>query len=279
MQTTIQYVEKELGDLYPNSEIQAFIRIIFEYVCGLDYTGLLLQKDKSLSRTDRRKIEGIVQRLKKFEPIQYVLGETEFFGLKLKVSPDVLIPRPETEELVYWMSKSSWPSNPVFLDVGTGSGCIALALKRRIPNAKIFAADISEQALKIADENAISNDLEVEFIHFDILKWKERSWPFFDGIVSNPPYVREFEKTQMQANVLEYEPKTALFVKDDDPLLFYREIGYLSRKYLKPKGKLYFEINEGLADESIQLLKNMQFKQIEIKKDIHGKNRMLKAVK
>lgn len=279
MQTTIQYIEKELGNFYPNSEIRGFIRIIFEYVCGLDYTGMFLQKHRQVSESDRKKIEGIVQRLKHLEPIQYILGETDFWGMKLKVNPDVLIPRPETEELVLWMSENSWADSLSMLDVGTGSGCIAMALKKLLPYAKISAIDISKQALKTATKNAASNGLEVNFIHFDILKWNEKNWPFFDAIVSNPPYVRELEKKQMQANVLEFEPEEALFVPDNDPLIFYRTIGHFAKHYLKPGGKLFFEINEGLGEETFQLIKSIGFKHIILKQDIHGKNRMLKAEK
>ena len=279
MQTTIQYIEKELADLYPKSEMQGFIRIIFEYVCGFDYTGLLLHKNEKLNVAHRKKIEKIVARLKQFEPIQYILGETEFFGLKLKVKPGVLIPRPETEELVEWMTETTWPANPKILDVGTGSGCIALALKNKLPHAEISAVDFSEEALQTANENAALNDLEVEFIQSDILQWTKTNWPLFDGIVSNPPYVRELEKKEMQANVLKYEPETALFVPDDDPLIFYHQIGHFAQRYLKTKGKLFFEINETMGEQIVHFLEHTGFKNVELKKDLHGKNRMIKAEK
>lgn len=280
MQTTIQYIEKELADLYPKSEIQGFIRIIFEHVCGFGYTGFLLHKYEEIKVVHRKEIEEIVERLKQFEPLQYILGETEFFGLKLKVKPGVLIPRPETEELVQWMTKTPWPPNPKILDVGTGSGCIALALKKKLPDAKISAIDFSAEALKTATENAALNDLEVELIHFDILQWMTKTtWPLFDGIVSNPPYVRELEKAQMQPNVLQYEPETALFVPDNDPLIFYRQIGHFAQHYLKSGGKLFLEINENLGEETFRLLRRTGFKNIVMKKDIHGKNRMIKAAK
>lgn len=279
MQTTIQYIEKELADLYPKSEMQGFIRIIFEYVCGFDYTGLLLHKNEKLNVAHRKEIEKIVTRLKQFEPIQYILGETEFFGLKLKVKPGVLIPRPETEELVEWMTETTWPANPKILDVGTGSGCIALALKNKLPHAEISAVDFSEEALQTANENAALNDLDVEFIHSDILQWTKTNWPLFDGIVSNPPYVRELEKKEMQANVLKYEPETALFVPDDDPLIFYHQIGHFAQRYLKTKGKLFFEINETMGEQIVHFLEHKGFKNVELEKDLHGKNRMIKAEK
>lgn len=279
MQTTIQYIEKELADLYPKTEIDGFVRIIFEFVCGLTYTGLILQKDNKISVPQLAQIEAIVQRLKRFEPIQYILGETEFYGLKLKVNPGILIPRPETEELVQWMVESPWSKIPDILDVGTGSGCIALALKKHLPEAKISAIDFSEEVLETAIENAEKNNLDVEFIPYDILQWSKREWPYFDGIVSNPPYVREKEKKQMHPNVLEFEPGTALFVPDENPLIFYREIGHFAFNYLKPGGTLFFEINENFGDEMTQLLKRIGFKNVILRKDIHGKNRMIKGEK
>jgi len=279
MQTTIQYIEKELADLYPKSEIQGFIRIIFEYVCGYDYTGLLLHKNEEINVAHQKEIEEIVLRLKRFEPIQYILGETEFHGLKLKVKPGVLIPRPETEELVQWMSETTWPPKAKILDVGTGSGCIALALKNKLPHAEISAIDFSKEALQTATENAALNDLEVEFIQSDILQWSKINWPLYDGIVSNPPYVRELEKKEMQANVLKYEPETALFVPDDDPLIFYHQIGHFAQHYLKAEGKLFFEINESMGEQIVHFLEQIGFKNIELRKDLNEKNRMIKAVK
>jgi release factor glutamine methyltransferase len=279
MQTTIQYIKKELAELYPKNEISGFIRIIFEFVCGWNYTELILQKDKKLGVAQLQQMEEIVQRLKRFEPIQYILGETEFFGLTLKVNPGVLIPRPETEELVKWITETVWPSKSTILDVGTGSGCIVLALKKQLPQTEISALDISEQAIQTATKNAELNNLKIEFIQSDILKWRKKNWPFFECIVSNPPYVRELEKKQMHSNVLKYEPENALFVSNNDPLIFYREIGHFAIKYLNPGGKLFFEINENFGIETVQLLKHIGFRNIELKKDIHGKNRMIKGVK
>ncbi len=277
MQTTIQYIKKELANLYPQSEVQAFVQIIFEYVCSLDYTGLILNREKEISTEQYLQVEKIVRRLKTFEPIQYIIGETDFLGMKLKVNPSVLIPRPETEELVQWISETSFSAIPGILDIGTGSGCIALALKKQIPNASVFALDVSEKALQTATENALNNKLEVEYIHFDILNWRKREWPSFDVVVSNPPYVRELEKKQMDRNVLAFEPSSALFVDDGNPLIFYREIGMFAHRYLKPEGKLFFEINENLGDEMSKLMEDLAFKQIEIRKDINGKERMLKC--
>lgn len=279
MQTTIQYIEKELGGLYPKTEILGFIRLIFENVCQLNYTDLVLRKNERINSLTKGKIERIIERLKKFEPIQYILGETEFMGLKINVNPSVLIPRPETEELAYWIVESEDLNSLRILDVGTGSGCIALALKNQIHAANILAIDISEKALEVAKQNAFQNKLEIDFFKADILIWENKSWANFDVIVSNPPYVRELEKERMQANVLEFEPANALFVTNSDPLIFYRRIGEFALKYLKNNGWLFFEVNEILGEEMTHLLQNLGFKNIQIRKDINGKNRMLRCNK
>jgi len=275
MKSTIQYIEKELAGVYPNTEIDGFTRLIFEAICGWGFTEQVAKKHERISVTDFEKIESIVSRLKKFEPIQYILKETEFYGLKLKVNPSVLIPRPETEELVQWILQSKLPANARILDIGTGSGCIALALKNQLKNSEITGIDISEMALETATKNARLNNLDVRFFQADILKWEAFSWEKYDIIVSNPPYIRESEKQQMHANVLEYEPTNALFVTDNDPLVFYRAISAFAKKYLTEKGRLYFEINENLGSEMSQLLLENGFRDIEISNDINGKNRMV----
>lgn len=279
MEATIQYIEKELRGLYPQTEVRGFTRLILEHVCGMNYTQQVLRRNEIIDSSSKGKIEKIVQRLKSYEPIQYILGETEFFGLRLKVAPGVLIPRPETEELVQWIVDSAKPADPSILDVGTGSGCIALALKNDMKNARVSAVDFSEQALEIARKNARINQLDVEFIHADILNWQNFNWERFDVIVSNPPYVREQEKKAMQPNVLKFEPEKALFVSDDKPLVFYREIARFAQKYLKDEGELFFEINENLGGETTELLLGENFSDVELKKDLHGKMRMLKCRK
>ena len=275
MNATIQYINSELGDLYPVSEIEGFTRIIFETVCGWSFTDQVVKKHVKIQETDFSRIQKIVFRLKKFEPVQYILGETEFYGLKLTVNPSVLIPRPETEELVHWIVKSNIPENSKVLDVGTGSGCIALALKRQLKNTEITGIDISENALEVARLNALKNNLDVNFFKADILNWEVTKWDEFTVIVSNPPYIRENEKTQMLPNVLNYEPQNALFVSDGDPLVFYRSIAAFAKKYLVGKGMLFFEINENLGSEMIHLLKEFGFSDFEIRKDINGKNRII----
>ena len=275
MKATIQYLKNELEGLYPITEIEGFARIIFEAVCGWGFTEQVVKRNEEISPTDFRQINEIVLRLKNFEPIQYILGETEFYGLKIKVNPSVLIPRPETEELVQWITQCNLPENSRILDIGTGSGCIALALKSKLKNAEIFGVDISENALQVARQNAKTNNLNVVFFQADILNWEHSDWKTFDVIVSNPPYVRESEKKQMKDNVLRYEPKNALFVADNDPLVFYRTISAFAKKYLADNGRLYFEINENLGSEMNKLIIDFGFCDFEIRKDINGRNRMI----
>ena len=279
MQATIQYIKKELAELYPETEVQGFIRLLLESVCGWNYTAQILKKNEKVEESDFRKIKRLVSRLKEFEPIQYILGETEFMNLKLKVNRSILIPRPETEELVNWIIETNKIDSPRILDIGTGSGCIPLALKGRIKSAIISAVDISAKALEVAQQNAINNNLDVHFFETNILNWENNSWNFFDIIVSNPPYVREVEKQKMNRNVLNHEPQNALFVTDEKPLVFYEEIAEFAKKYLIKKGKLFFEINEYLGNEMCNLLKNKGFTEIELRQDINGKNRMISCTK
>jgi release factor glutamine methyltransferase len=191
----------------------------------------------------------------------------------------VLIPRPETEELVHWILKDSLPEKPSIIDLGTGSGCIAIALKDQIKDAKVFGADVSVAALNIANENADLNKMEVDFFLFDILQRESLGFMQFDLMVSNPPYVRKSEEAMMAPNVLAHEPHTALFVPDEDPLIFYRKIADLAKGQLNPSGKLYFEINEAFGDEMVQMLSEKGFTSVELKKDFNGKDRMIRATK
>lgn len=275
MQTTIQYISSELKNLYPEPEVKSFVRMIIEHVCGWDFTTQILRKDELLSGEQLNKIKAIVSRLKSFEPIQYILEETEFYGLKLTVDSSVLIPRQETEELVQWITTINLLPNCTILDIGTGSGCIALALKKILKNAKISGVDISESALELARKNAVRNNLEVDFFQTDILNRGNRSWDIFDVIVSNPPYVRISEKAEMKTNVLAHEPEKALFVSDEDPLIFYRTIVDFAKQHLIANGMLFFEINEYLGDEMTQLLYEKGFREIQLRKDLNNKNRML----
>ncbi len=250
---------------------------------------LALNPEAVLDGLHLKQWKSIVADLKRQKPIQYILGETEFFGLKFEVNENTLIPRPETEELVQWIiddeKKREYKTGCKILDIGTGSGCIAVSLAKNIPRTEVFAIDVSEQALTTAIKNASINAVNVHFINANVLALDDLNNfhadtghpTFFDVIVSNPPYVRNLEKAEIKPNVLEYEPHLALFVEDTDALLFYRKIAQLALKNLSPKGKLYFEINQYLGNETVQLLESLGFKNIELRKDIYGNDRMVSA--
>ena len=277
---TITFIKKELKNYYNEREIQSFISIIFEHLLNYSRIDLLTKTDTNLSNSLVSQIEEIINQLKQHKPIQYIIGETEFYGLKFNVAPAVLIPRPETEELIEWITDENINKKINILDIGTGSGCIAISLAKNIPGAKVDAIDISEEAIKVAKQNAETNNVKINFLHFDILnieKWHEIKTKY-DIIVSNPPYVRELEKEMMEKNVLEYEPETALFVSDEKPLIFYETIADFAKQKLNNNGKLYFEINEYLGKETAEMLKSKNFKNIEIRKDINGRDRMTRAV-
>jgi release factor glutamine methyltransferase len=227
------------------------------------------------------KFEALTQ-LKQEKPIQYILEEAHFMGLSLKVNENVLIPRPETEELVKWIvddDKVKETRKIRILDIGTGSGCIAIALAKEIPNAKVYAIDISPKAIEVAKQNALDNEVSVDFIVADILNLNLNLNLEFDVIVSNPPYVRELEKEEIQNNVKQYEPAQALFVPDNNALLFYDAIAEFSQKQLNYEGKLYLEINQYLAEETKILFQAKKFKKVILKKDIFENHRMLRCIK
>lgn len=267
----------ELQNLYPESEIQSFFYILIAFKLKLNKVDLALKPDLNFTDNELLFFQNSVSKLKKQIPIQYITGETEFFGLSFRVNEHVLIPRPETEELVQWILEA-YPSNTPLkiLDIGTGSGCIAISLAKNLRKAQVIALDISSAALEIAEQNAFQNKVDVRFIEKDILT-EENLLDTFDIIVSNPPYVRMSEKKHMAANVIENEPKIALFVKDDNPLVFYEKITSLAKKHLKTNGTLYFEINQYLGSRMKALLKLNDFKNIELKKDIFQVDRMMKA--
>lgn len=278
MQASIAYIRKELESYYPKKEIDGFIRLIFSILKGYNSIDLIIKKDENLNEDDRFRIVEITNRLKKYEPIQYILGEMEFYGLKFQVNPDVLIPRPETEELIDWILKDITKTNLQILDIGTGSGCIPVSLKKYIPEATITGCDISDKALKTAIYNAKLNEVEATFFHLDILNpVLPKSLPKLDITVSNPPYITEKEKKLMHDNVLKFEPSSALFVPDDNPLIFYKAIASFCSQNLKKEGKLYLEINESYGQECINMLQENNFINVQIRKDINGKNRMLSA--
>ena len=267
-----------LFELYGTEEVESFLYIILENKHHLKRLDLALNIDLKFSVAEIQVWNTILEKLKLEIPIQYIIGTTSFFGLEFEVNENVLIPRPETEELVDWIIQKSevrsQKSEVKILDIGTGSGCIAISLAKNLPNSEVFALDVSEKALQIAQKNAISNEVEVTFIEKNILKTEDLEQNF-DVIVSNPPYVRNLEKHEIKKNVLDNEPHLALFVDDNDALLFYRKIAELALKSLTKNGTLYFEINQYLGQETYDLLQKMNFKNIELKKDIYGNDRMI----
>lgn len=312
MTETVAYIRNSLKDFYPPEETQALVRLIMERVCGLSTYQLLLGKGKELSDTEKSRIEEIVKGLRSYKPIQYLLGIADFYGMEFKVNPAVLIPRPETAELVERIIKDYPGQAPHILDIGTGSGCIAIALAKHLPKAKVMAMDISPEALAVAEENARLNQVSVSFLEGDILSERdprflywERPFPrqettvSYTGngsslcrermedltspieevncIVSNPPYIMEKEKAGMEANVLENEPHLALFVPDDDPLLFYRAIARFGQRHLAEGGHLYFEINALCGKETVAMLRQANYTEVELIQDLYGKDRIVIA--
>lgn len=275
------FIQKELSGIYPKNELNSLIKTIFSDVFMTDSVQMITQEQKKLSLSQSNKLIEITERLKKHEPIQYIVGYTEFYGLKILVNRDVLIPRPETEELVdIIINNHKHIKTLKILDIGTGSGCIAIALAKNIQDSKVFALDICDKALKTTRINALENNVNITVIQEDILSIKKTiSDDPFDIIVSNPPYVRNSEKKKMEKNVLDWEPAKALYVDDKAPLVFYEAIIKQSRKLLNKGGIIYFEINENLGSEMDMLLQREQFSQIRIIQDLQKKNRFVSAVK
>ena len=275
----IEIFESELKPFYPIEEIKGFIKWSFMHTCNYSSLDLTINSKSFLSKGHSEQLLIIIVRLKTFEPIQYIIGETEFYKLKIKVNPNVLIPRPETEELVDWIIKENKDKSITILDIGTGSGCIAIALKKNIPLATIIAIDISENALNLAKENALLNGVSIDFRKINILDNTEwNTLPKIDYVVSNPPYVTHLEKPQLEKNVLDYEPHLALFVPDEKPLLFYKEILDFALEKLNKEGVVYCEINENKVLELINLFGEKGLKDFEFRKDIRGKDRMMKVI-
>lgn len=270
----------ELSPLYQATEAQAMARILIEKVTGKRFHDTIVTPNIILHDDKIVELKQYISQLKLQKPIQYILGEVEFFGIRLKVNENVLIPRPETEELVDWVLKTNPHASPTILDIGTGSGCIAIALAKNISNAKIHAMDISSDAIAVASENAITNNTKINFIEQDILTlpYSITGSPF-DIIVSNPPYIRESEKVLMRPNVLENEPELALFVNDSNPLVFYKAIANAAKRHLKSEGYIFCEINEAFGIETATIYQEMGFVDVTIRKDINGKERMVRAKK
>ena len=291
------YFIQELSPIYDEGEVESFFYLILENKHQLKRIDFALQNDLVFSEKEIQNWNSIIEQLKQEIPIQYLLGKTSFHGLDFEVNENVLIPRPESEELVDWIIES-WKLGVESLklevageglnalDIGTGSGCIAISLAKNLQNFQVFAIDVSEKAIETAEKNAEKNNVSIHFIETDILKLnylEELSTSNFllpakyNIIVSNPPYVRHLEKAEIKRNVLDNEPHLALFVDDNDALIFYRKIAELALKKLSKKGKLYFEINQYLGKETVDLLAKMNFKNIELRKDIYGNDRMIRC--
>lgn len=274
---------EQLETYYPQEEIKSILYLLFEEYCQMKRTDIMLNPTKTLSESQSRKVSQAIDDLKKYKPIQYIIGKTNFYGLDFIVTPAVLIPRAETEELVQWIIEENESYNLGeehrvldVLDIGSSSGCISISVSKNISKTSVLGIDINEEALKIAVKNNELNNTNVDFKCYDILD--ESNWAQlhkFDIIVSNPPYIRESERQQMSKNVIDYEPESALFVSDEDPLIFYRTILKFSQNHLKPRGKVYFEINEAFGEEMRQLLIDYGFSDIVLKRDMNGRDRMV----
>lgn len=276
---------QELDALYNPNEVSSFFNWLIEHYLHLKPLVMIMNPEYTVTKSEEQPLFEALSQLKLNKPIQYIIGSTEFYGLSFLVNEHTLIPRPETEELVSKVladhSSRSNDSKLTILDIGTGSGCIAVTLAKHLSDAHVTAIDISEDALKIAKQNAILNEVNVSFLKGDILKFDDviLDQAPFDVIVSNPPYVRNSEKSEIRPNVLDHEPHQALFVNDNDPLVFYRSICEFAVNHLKPKGILYFEINEYLGQDMVELVESYEFQNIELIKDMAGKDRMLKAIR
>ena len=277
MHPVLHEIRDALRGYYSDSEALALAKMLLVEVFGFSTLELYGGKDKEFSEKHRSVLAEMIRRLQKNEPIQYIIGIESFCGLTFEVDPNVLIPRPETQELVSWIVEDCRADEAVrILDVGTGSGCIPVSLAKQLPKAEVESWDISEGALEVASRNCERNGVKVLLRQKDVLNAAPEG-VFYDVIVSNPPYIADKEKVDMEANVLDWEPSLALFVPDEDPLLFYRKIAQLGCDMLKEGGSLYFEINRAYGEETILMLKELGYAQIELKKDSWGNDRMIKA--
>ena len=276
MHPIVYEIRDALRGHYPDSEALSLAKMLLTEAFGFSTLELYGGKDKEISGNRLRDLHEMLSRLKKNEPIQYIIGTESFCGLTFEVNPNVLIPRPETQELVRWI-EADWKSVPCrILDIGTGSGCISISLAKFLEDAKVESWDISEGALQVARRNCVRNEVEVLLRQQDVLSAVPEG-ELYQVIVSNPPYICEKEKVDMDANVLDWEPETALFVPDADPLLFYRKIAELGISMLCEGGALYFEINRAYGEETLRMLEGLGYRQLELRKDDFGNDRMIKA--
>ena len=286
------YFNETLKTIYPITEIDSFFFLLLEEYLGFRRVDIVLKSDFKITQETLNLLQSATKQLEQEVPLQYIIGKTEFYGLPFVVNKHVLIPRPETEELVAWVvsessrfktfntsTKQTTDKKQLkILDIGTGSGCIPISLKKQLPFAKISAIDISKEALTVAKKNAVLNNVDIHFILQDILKTVALD-QHYDIIISNPPYVRELEKKELKNNVFKNEPHVALFVENDNPLIFYAKIAELAKKYLNKNGLLFFEINQYLGTETIDLVNKKGLKNIQLKKDMFGNDRIVVASK
>lgn len=278
IKTITEKAKQELNRIYSESEIKLLIRVIFDHLMEWDYTKIVMNYYDPLPNETYSKAIEIINRLASNEPIQYIIGYEYFMGNKFYVDNSTLIPRPETEELVKGIIEREHKSANAILDIGTGSGIIAISLAKHFTNATVSACDISSSAIKMAQQNAQHNNTKVNFIEMDILNWADYNIGKFDIIVSNPPYITEQEKSDMEQQVLEHEPHTALFVPNTEPLLFYKAIAEFGTKHLNCNGELWFEINRAYGKECCDMLQAMGYTNIELKKDQFDNDRVISAV-
>ncbi len=274
-----QIYRDALKERFDRREIDSILDMVCEAYAGYSRIDIILQRDNRIPDASNVKIGEALLRLQEGEPVQYILGKILFYGIPLEVNQSVLIPRPETEELVKWVLDETVGKEVELLDLCTGSGCIAIALKNILKDSSVYGLDNSVEALNVATENARSNGIGVDFFHFDLLKQESLAFMSFDVMVSNPPYVRDGESEEMESHVLDYEPHQALFVRDDDPLIFYRRIVDLAEGHLKKGGRIYFEINEAYGSEISQLLRDRGFVDVELRKDLNSRDRMVRGVR
>jgi release factor glutamine methyltransferase len=275
MQQAIKHLRSELTPIYEEAELSSVTRLIISKITGYSFTEILVNKNTIFSPYQWNLLEFYLEKLKKQMPVQYVLGETEFFGLDFIVNESVLIPRPETEELVGWIIEEVQP-DAVMLDIGTESGCIPISLKSNLPNADVYACDISSEALKVARLNAAKNNQQVTFFKMDILT-ETKADKKYHVIVSNPPYIPQQEIDSILPQVKDFEPHQALFVDNEDPLIFYRKIASYAKQHLYPGGKVFFELHRDYANDCLQMLIELDFVNVVLRKDLSGNDRMIKA--
>ncbi|MBN2173706.1 MAG: peptide chain release factor N(5)-glutamine methyltransferase [Bacteroidales bacterium] len=271
------YYKRQLADFYEERESNELLFVLFESLLGLKKSDVILNPQLRVSESELLVIHFAVKDLKNYKPIQYITGRTDFYDLTFNLNSNVLIPRPETEEMVDIIIKNL-REKPVktILDIGTGSGCIAIVLKKYFPRASVTAIEKYQSAIQVAKENAVSHGVQIKFRLQDFLQkvqWDKLGC--FDLIVSNPPYVREFEKVAIQKNVMDYEPSSAIFVKDDDPLVFYKAIRDFAGDYLNENGSVFCEINQNLGNETMKVFENLHYRNIDVRKDLSGNDRFL----